>query len=220
MEESFDMAELEQLLPFYVNGRLEPDVCARIDAALKTSPALREELTALSRLAQMVRAGGIEMTQGADTSEARLEKVMAQLDDKPQPATEQPASPKPAPVQSGFLNFLNPRNWHPAVALTLAVAALGQAAMITSMQKKVGELEYELASGPGGIQRGDVMITIKADASWTAVEALLGKEGLTIVGGPSDGAITLASPAEGAELDALITRLRASPLIASADKAA
>ena len=57
------------------------------------------------------------------------------------------------------------------------------------------------------------------DASWTALETLLANEGLAIVGGPNDGALTLFSDAKDAALDRQLTRLKASALIAEADKA-
>lgn len=225
--------EAAKLLPFYVNGTLGAAASARIDAALATSPELRAEMAQISKLAQVVKTGGIEMTQGADASETRLESVIDRLDDTPSPSLVI-ASPAQPSALTGFLAFLNPKRWHPAVSLGLAVAVVAQGALvvglrsdkqqsvteIAGLQKRVGDLEFELASGPGGERKGDLLISVKPGAPWAAVEALLGKEGLSIVGGPSDGALTLSSDATGAALGAQIGRLRVSPLIASADKAA
>ncbi len=231
-----DYDALAELLPFYVNGTLDEAECARIDAALAASPALRGELELLSGLARVVKTGGREMTQNREEetgrSEARLEAVLGQLENKvPAPEVAVPAKPQGL---GAMLGFLNPSRWHPAVSLTLAALAIGQGlaisnfqsgkaqnlSQIASLQKRVGDLEFELASGPDGQKQGNLMIELKPDAPWAAVEALLGKEGLSIVSGPSDSAVTLSSAAKGEALDAQLKRLRASPLIASADKAA
>jgi hypothetical protein len=223
------------LLPFYVNGTLNAAECARVDAALAVSGVLREELAAIGNLAQMAKAGGNEIMQGDDRSEVRLDKVLGQIPEQQPQAAPQMAASKPPPQSiGGLLSFLNPKRWHPAVSLGLAVAFVAQGAAISglsegkqesqaqiaSLQKRVGDLEFELASGPGEQKAGNIIIEVKPDAAWSAVESLLGQEGLSIVGGPSDGAITLSSEATGATLDAQIKRIRASSLIASVDKAA
>lgn len=228
--------DIASLLPFYVNGTLGVADCARVDAALAVSSELRDELATVGNAAQMVKAGGKEIMQGDDRSEARLDAVLGELQDKP-PLADAATSPAAAPQRQSIgslLSFLSPKRWHPAVSLSLAVAVVAQGAAISnlsednrvsqaqvaSLQKRVGDLQFELASGPGGASRGNIIIEVKADAPWSAVESLLGKEGLSIVGGPSDGAITLSSQATGATLDAQIKRIRASSLIASVDKAA
>lgn len=229
-----DFEDIVRLLPFYANGTLGTEDCARVDAALAGSAELRAELAAVSDMAQLVKAGGREMTQGIDDSETRLDAVLGRIDELPaQPAPQQPEQGVPAPQGlRSLLGFLHPRRWHPAVSLTLAVAALAQGAIVSglfstkqsnesqiaALEKRVGDLEFALASGVDGQQRGNIIITLAADAPWASVETLLGKEALSMVGGPSDGAVTLASPAKGAALDAQISRLRASPLIEAADK--
>lgn len=72
MIEDPEYQALSQLLPFYVNGTLGAEECARIDAALATSTALREELAALGRLAQGVKTGGRELAQGDDQRAHRV----------------------------------------------------------------------------------------------------------------------------------------------------
>jgi hypothetical protein len=234
-----DEESIAALLPFYANGTLNAADCARVDAALAGSTALQEELAAIGTLAHLAKAGGREMTQGDDRSDARLHMVLGRVEDKPPHAEPQTAAPQPPPrATGGLLSFLNPKHWHPSVSLALAAAFVAQGvaianlgggrqesqSQIASLQKRVGDLEFELASGPGGGPDGQnvgtIIIVVKADAPWSDVEDLLGKEGLSIVGGPSDGAITVSSGALGAALDAQINRIRASSLIESVDKAA
>jgi hypothetical protein len=231
-----DHDELKLLLPFYVNGTLNAADCARIDQGLATSAELRNELEELNGLAQMVREGGQAMTKEQGDVEAQLGKLM----DDPRMAekAEQPirfAEQQSAPAASGLLSFLNPKNWHPAVSLAIAAAAVAQAGwlmdmngdqkersqQIAQLEKKVGDLEYQLASGPdGGALTADILVQVKPGASWQALSDLLSNEALTIVNGPSDNTLSLSSELDGAALDAVIARLRASGLIETADKAA
>jgi hypothetical protein len=237
-----EIEDIAQLLPFYVNGTLSAKDCARVDKAIASSGDLRAELALVGNLAQLVKAEGHEMTQGENDVETRLDAVLARIEEKPPQAAPQKAVQdqsvsrvEPSSTSIGaLLGFLNPKRWHPAVSLGLMAAFIAQGvalsslgssrqeaqAQIASLQKRVGDLEFELASGPEGEHRGNIILEVKSDVPWSAVESLLGKEGLSIVGGPSDGAITLSSEAKGATLDAQIKRIRSSPLIASVDKAA
>jgi hypothetical protein len=231
-----DHDELKLLLPFYVNGTLNAQDCARIDQGLATSAELRKELDELNSLAQVVREGGQAMGQEQSDIEAQLGKLMddPRMAKKAEQPTHYGAMPS-APAASGLLSFLNPKNWHPAVSLALVAAAVAQAGwlmdmsgdqrasgqQIAQLEKKVGDLEYQLASGPdGGAQTADILVQVKPGASWAALSALLSNEGLTIVNGPSDNTLSLSSELEGAALDAVIARLRASGLIETVDKAA
>lgn len=232
-----EIEDIAMLLPFYVNGTLSAAECRRVDAAVAVSSELRDELAAIGHMAHMVKTGGNAIMQADEGSEARLDAVQGQLDEKAPIPAPSPAPSVAAPPRhniGALLSFLHPKRWHPAVSLGLAVAFVAQGAVlanlsggkqeseaqIASLQKRVGDLEFQLASGPGGQAIGNIIIEVRSDASWSDVEALLGEEGLSIVGGPSDGAITLSSLATGATLDAQIERLRASPLVASVDKGA
>jgi hypothetical protein len=231
-----EVEDLVKLLPFYVNGTLNAADCARVDAALAVSVDLHSELSTHNMLAQIVKAGGTGLTIEQGNTEDNLATIMAQLPAKTRdvkPAfAQQPAQREGL---ASVLSFLNPKNWHPAVALGLALAVAVQAgvigglgrsnkhsaAQIAALEKQKTELEFQLASGPGGKQTaGSIMIQINDGASWEALAELLVKENLSIVDGPSDGTLTLSSGAKGAELDAQINRLKSSPLISAADKTA
>ncbi len=224
-----DLQELKLLLPFYVNGTLNAADCARIDQGLTESASLRKELDELNALAQIVREGGQELTQQQSDVDAQINRLM-NAPEMQEPAVDTP--PRSAPLRQGLLSFLHPKNWHPAVSLALAIAAVAQLPLlmgerkqgreqIAKLEKRVGDLEFQLASGPGGeTQQADILIQIRPDASWSALSDLLAAEGLTIVGGPSDNMISLSSTLKGAALDAVIMRLRASALITEAEKAA
>ncbi len=231
-----EIEDLKLLLPFYVNGTLDAESCARIDRGLATSAELRNELDEINALAQNIREGGQAMMQGQDNVDQSLDALLddQRMQDTPERQVQEP-SRTAAPVPRNLLSFLHPKNWHPAVSLALAAAAVAQLGLlaglndarkdsgeqIAKLEKRVGDLEYQLASGPdGGAAQPDILIQLKPDASWSGVSELLTSEGLTIVDGPSDNTLSLSSTLEGAALDALISRLRASALIEAADKAA
>jgi hypothetical protein len=230
MASNDDFNELEGLLPFYINDSLSDRERLQIESALVTSSALREKLDEQIAISQVVKQQGEKMTEGGIDCEESLKGVLSQLT----PQAAKGASSAPLPNLRNLLSFLNPGNWHAAVSLSLAVAVAGmggtiiaqnqagqeRATQIASLEKKLSDAEFQLASGPGGgVTRGNIMIQLRDTAPWAAVDALLSAEGLTITSGPSDGALTLSSDAKGTALDALIVRLKASPLVASVDKA-
>ncbi len=225
-----DVDELVGLLPFYVSNRLSEPERRQINSALANSDELRAELDEQVAMASAVKQQGEMMMAGAKDPKVRLAAVVAQLEtNAPQPM---PAAPR-TNLRS-LLSFLGPAKWHAAVSLSLAVAVAGMGGTLiaqneagqarevqmAALEKRLSDAEFQLASGPGGsIVRGNIMLQLRDTAPWAAVEGLLSAEGLTIVGGPSDGALTLSSDAKAGALDAVIVRLKASPLVASVDKA-
>lgn len=225
-----DVDELVGLLPFYVSNRLSEAERRQIKSALLNSDELRAELAEQVAITRAVKRQGEMMMAGAKDPNERFSAVVAQL---------KAEAPEPKSVASradlrNLLSFLSPAKWHAAVSLSLAVAVAGMGGVLiaqneagrvrgvqmAALEKRLSDAEFQLASGPGGgIVRGNIMLQLRDTAPWAAVEALLSAERLTIVGGPSDGALTLSSDAKDAALDALITRLKASPLVASIDKA-
>jgi anti-sigma factor RsiW len=203
--------DLLELIPFYVNGTLAPADRARIDAALATSAALRAELEAEQALAVEVRSSGREWLPGEAETEARLATMQAQLE-----AAEQPKRMAENPHRASLLAMLHPRNWHPAVALALAVAVAAQGAWIVSKSRQES---YQVAGGGDGGQTANtarLVVRIKPEASWGEVEALLDRLDLQVVSGPDDGRLILRPARRDADAAQLAVQLSASPLIAFA----
>jgi hypothetical protein len=236
MPDDTEYSRMSQLLPFYVNGTLDASKCTQVDAVLATSPKLRDELAVIGRLAQGVKAGGRELTQDIEGSADRIATRLSQG------GVSNTSESKPAVLGgqsraglADMLAFLNPKSWHPAVALTLAIAAVAQGlvignlsgdkaegtSQIASLEKRLHDAEFQLASGPdGGANRAaSFIVQISPQASWVELEKLLADEGLIIVGGPSDNALMLSSDAKDDALAAQIVRLKASPVFAAVDKA-
>jgi hypothetical protein len=230
--------ELDMLLPFYVNGTLSAADHKRVVDALATSPELAESLQAQLMLANKIKLGGAALIAGGRSQDEQLAQILSKIDALPQVQAADARVQRPTPAQSSFkslLMFLSPSRWHPAVSLALVIAALGQGALllgwnnerhaqgthVAALEKRVNDLEFQLASGPDDpASIGNIVVQLDETAAWRDVEALLSAQGLNIVAGPNDGTLTLSSPSIGAALDEVIKRLRASPLVASADKAA
>lgn len=220
-----DFDHLYQLLPFYVNGTLSEADRSLIDAALEQSAELREALVEERQLkAQIVAGIDAAMQSTPEHATAREAVMKARVS-----ASEQPATRGNDGIEtSGFakaLAFLNPANWYPAVALGLAIALPVQAAVIANQSSQISWLQnenYRLASGPCDDRpaAGQLLVEVQEGAGFQALAKLLDGEGLTIVGMGDFGVLTLQSDKKGKDLAAQLERLRASPLIASADPAA
>lgn len=220
-----DFDELYQLLPFYVNGTLSQADRSRIDAALVQWADLRDALAQEQKLKAQFVAGIDAATHSAPDHATAREAVL-----KARASTSEQLSPMndDDTDRSRFsktLAFLNPANWHPAVALGLAIALPVQAAVIASQSSQISWLQdenYRLASGPCDDKpsAGQLLVEVKEGAGFHSVAKLLDSEGLAIVSSAEFGMLTLQSDKAGKDLAAQIERLRASPLIASADPAA
>jgi hypothetical protein len=225
VEPADNLAELAQLLPFYANGTLGADDRARLDFALAASPELQAELEVVQQLGILVHAGGKALCGGQSAPSAEyMARLMARI------KKGSSSSPAPLPLTGGarqphdcrsWLVGLFARRW--AVALSLGLVALigwqaGRQFSGTALQS--GEETYLGASGPDATSPGrtDIVIQSAPNAEPQAIEALLASEGLTMIRRDDDGLIALrtAKRLSPSEVDALITRLRASPLIAFA----
>jgi anti-sigma factor RsiW len=80
MSQADDFDELAALLPFYVNGSLDAEQRARIDAALTTMPALRAELLEVQAIHARVKISGARMV-GSDVlaPTERLRNLQARI---------------------------------------------------------------------------------------------------------------------------------------------
>ena len=217
---------LHMLLPFYVNGTLDPVQRGLVDAALARSSELRAELAEVAALGARLKKGGAEALTGRDETDQRLSALLARLPEPPAAPVAQPERMRLAAA----LAFLAPRRWAPAVGLSL-VAALGMmGVLLHNSNDRTGRLErqlaqaeekYRSASGPCETRpvAGRISLELQDGARWSQVSDLLDTERLTIVDSGGLGTLTVATAAKGEALDALVLRLRASPLVFSADVA-
>jgi hypothetical protein len=226
MTQPHDPDALARLLPFYVNGTLDPADRAALESALESSADLREALRAEEQLQARHREGLEAVLSASEPGfESREAALAARLVPPPAPATAPQAASAPASGLLASLAFLNPRRWHPAMALCLIVAVPAQAAVIVSQGGKIALLQdenFQLASGPCDDRppAGAIQLELAETAQWKDVAALLDDEELSIARSGGLGMLTIKTGREGLQFKALIERLRASPLVASAEPAA
>jgi hypothetical protein len=225
MTDRDDYADLERLLPFYVNGTLDPAQRAQVDLELAGSAPLRAALAEeTANQARVVAATEETLAASAGGLEARHATLAARLPEPTVPPRVAPLAARPDRFAAA-LAFLNPRRWHPAVALSLALLIPLQGAVIASQAGKLDALRdenFQLASGPCEDRplAGAVQLELADGAKWQEIAALLDAEQLSIAKSGQFGTLTVKTGKQGAELTALLARLRKSPLVASAEAAA
>ena len=158
------LAEIQELLPFWVNGTLDDDERARVAAALAESSDLRAEEQALRDLRGQIKATPRPNSPG-ELGLARLMRTLAQ---------EPVAAPVAAPA-------LGRARISGMLAATAAVAAVLSSLLTVALQGNDGPV-YEQASGDSG----DIVLTVsfQPEATEGAISALLREKGLIIVEGP------------------------------------
>lgn len=243
MNHTDDIQELAGLLPFYVNGRLDAQQRARIDAALATMPELRAELAEVQAFQAQILASG-KRSLGADpeTPAERLRKLQARIaadteHSKPRtpefdasavsaPTTRPTPVEVGAPVAQAPFGSRRPRSrlpWSRALAAGLAVVCMVQAAMLYRLQSDGEGAEYASLSGPtdrtaaAGVRYS---LRLRADTPWSDVQALCEQLNLRIVGGPEDGVIDVAPTDEpdAARSEAIEAALKRSPSVVFAGR--
>ena len=210
-----DYEALAELLPFYVNGRLSDTDRARVEQGLREYPPLKTALQRESAFAQRIKKAGDVIMAEPDKQEERLENLLGNLPDRDFPTSQVTAKPVSA------LAFLNPKYWVPAVGLSLAAAVAFQASVISTKNSEIDQLQekFQSAGGPCEDHAKDsqIIVEIKDNAPWSAVADLLDGKQLRIVNSDGFGTLTLASKAAPEALAAQVAKLKASPLVQSAD---
>ncbi len=206
--------DAEALLPWYANGRTSHAEARAIEAALKTSSALRAQLDAVRR----ERAATIDSIDAAGApSPENLQRLLKQLGTTRQLPTAHAAG-------AGLLGriFAGPLVPRPILQLALAAACLAIVVEGVALYRIAGDdrANYSTAAGVAETAAGPrLIVSFQPTATMTAVQAMLGEIDATIVKGPMpDGGYVIALP-EGADVAAAIDRLQArSELVAGVAK--
>lgn len=179
--------EIEALLPFHVNGTLEGDERAEVEAAIAADPGLAAEVAALSAVRATLRA---EPVQGP--GEFGLARLMREID-------RETAAPAPTGV-SGL--------WRIAAVLALTLA-LGQLAWTVSRDAPPA---VTLAGG----EAEGLLVAFAPGTTEAELRALLLDLDLLIVEGPSALGLYRVVPADPeADPEALRIALEAAPIVES-----
>ncbi len=197
--------ELEALLPFYLNGTLDGDDLAAVEAWLAADAAAARALAEAEAELDVTAAVNAGIRPPGDA----FSRFSRALDGEPRPA----AARTPSPVARLWEAF-----WAiPAsVAWAAAAAAIALVLVQTVMQPPGRGGPIEIA-GSQQAALPFVLVTFKPDARIADVAAFLGDQGAVIVSGPAPGGIfKVAVPARTAnEYDRISGLIAAQPFTES-----
>ena len=229
MSKTPDTEHLLEMVPFYVNETLAGADKQAFEDSLQSSPKLRDEVASERALQQQFNAAMVAELGPQNGPPIDLDKPQGLMNRPTGDGASSNFDAKPNSLMSA-MSFLNPLNWKPAVTLALAAAAVGQAAFIGSQADtintqgtQIASLEkrnFELASGKGDCG-GDATIILEpaGNAAWSDLNDLISEEGLTITGGGFGGPLMLKHDEGSDNLEEILGRLNASPLVGSAMEA-
>ncbi len=186
--------DIEELLPWYVTGRVSREEARGIEAALKTMPDLADKLTQVQREREAV-ARAAETVEPAPPE--TLQRLLQQVE-----TTRQWRVPRieNSSEAGSWLKVAVGRNlvWQAAFAAAcIAVVALG----VRLYSPATAPGEFGTATGISGINSGtSLLVTFQPTATAAQIAALLTDLGATIVDGPKPGGIYVVRvPAQQAD---------------------
>ncbi len=182
--------EIEQLLPFWVNGSLTDAEAQSVKAALAVSDHLRDQERLLRLVHREMQGAEIEPTPG-ELGLARLNRAIRAEAAKPTP------------------------RWLPvAAAAALAAIASAGGTLLLTMRDDVAGGSYVQASG--GDAAGALIVAFRPDATQAAIEELLLTNHAHIVDGPSAIGLYRVVPDDGTDVaDVSAALLAAGSLVES-----
>ena len=195
-ETEYGNRDIADLLPWYENGRLNESDRQRVDAALATDPALRQELA----LVREEVAATIDVNEALGTpSRQAVDRFLATLEASPR-STPTSAGTKTDRARFNVIRFVTDRiealrpqtvAWGAMAALALVVL---QGGIISHLASNAHDATtYQSASVPAdSVQTGPaLLVAFTPTASAGAIEKLLEDNALSVIGGPASGYYSL-----------------------------
>lgn len=206
--------EIEELLPFYANGRISAADRTRVETALAADPDLAVQLELIRE--DMAETVLLNESLGAPSPRA-LEKLMAGIEAEPQEA------PMLARARGGVMHWLagllaaqSPRRLAYACAAALALIVL-QGIALTGLVIDRGGGGFETASKTAQPDASHVLLGFAPEAKAGEIAGFLRRFGAVIVDGPrANGFYRLrlgGAKLGAAELAAVVTRMKAESAI-------
>ena len=179
---------VEALLPFYVNGTLEPEDRARVEAELDANPVLSAELEALTTLRETMQ----RLEFGNSPGRFGLARILREIEGQEQQKPSKPILP-----------------WSIAVAAVAALVAVGASWMTDRHSPSIDQ-----AGRPTDL----LTVAFQPNATQAEISDLLQDLDLEIAGGPSAIGLYKLTAGEQGNLSELAVQLRGrQDLIESVD---
>ena len=190
--------QAQTLLPWYVNGTLDPDEVAAVEAHLAECPDCRADLEAERVLGQEVASLSLDVDHGWAALRDRLEP----------PSAKRGVSPLRG--SAAFLRRPVPMGWViTAQAACLALAVIGVVSFALPAIRADSEARYRTLSSAEPAPAGNIVVMFKPNASELALRQALRQAGARVVDGPTTADAYVLHVEPGRRADAL-SRLRAN----------
>lgn len=198
--------EVQELLPWYVTGQLDPADLAEVEGHLKHCPECRAEIVFQQQLAREVPKLPLDVEHGWARMRRRLERERS-----PRGLAGLGAS------LGGWLGGWGPNvgggavAW-PAFALTALLAMVGTALVLPALKPAA---YHALGAAPPAVS-GNVVVIFRPDTPEKALRETLRRRGARLVDGPTaaDGYVLNVAPAERTRI---LAQLRAEPDVVLAE---
>lgn len=172
--------DVEELLPWYVTGRISREEARGVEAALNTMPDLAQKLAQVQREREAV-ARGSEAVEPPPPE--NLQKLLQQVE-----TTRQLRAPRIEESSAGtdWIAALFGRRlvWQ----LAFATACVGLVVMGTQLYRPDAGTDFGVATGMSGLEAGSrLVVTFQPTATSADIGALLTALDAVIVDGPKPG---------------------------------
>lgn len=180
----FDAAYIEQLLPWYVTGKLDASERADVENALKRFPELQAQLD----LIQAEVNGTVELNEAMAMPRAGATERFMELVQKDM---QRPAPAKPSPFE-GLMEWLasqlaGPPRWAVAAAV---LAIVVQAALIGGLVVERQDNGFHTAGGGETLSEGTRVLARFSDGvTLVVLNERLTALGIAVVDGPKAGGL-------------------------------
>jgi anti-sigma factor RsiW len=181
--------ELQELLPWFVTGQLEPDENARVAAHVETCSDCRDEVRFQKRLQAEIARLPLEVEEGWTQMKRRLE-----AEGRVRPAA---AVARPSRFRTRWLG------WGIAAALTVAVGA----SLVPNAPPE--KATYQTLGARPVAQAGNLVVIFRPDTTEKSIREMLKASQTRLVDGPTEtDAYVLRAPP--ATRDAVVATLQAN----------
>ena len=187
-------AETQRLLPWYVNGALEDEEAAQVDAHLADCAECREDFETEQSLARQIRTLPSDVERGWEALKARVEGA---------PRPEPRRTPRP------LFGRRIPLGWAAAACLALLIPVVATSWM------RPQPLYRTLGSAPAAAS-GNLVVIFKPDSSEQTLRTILMQNHARIVDGPTATDAYVLHVAQDRRADVL-ARLRSDRNISLAE---